>query len=100
MTLNAHPAPTFPLAPPCAPQAVRPADDLFGTFVLEALSPGGDLASPALPGWELRVWPVARLGDVTLEARPQQPWLGPDDLRAGLRGEGWTPLGPVRRRRG
>ncbi|CAM3929017.1 hypothetical protein [Deinococcus frigens] len=103
MTLNTRLTPAFPLSRMQAPQSlrsVRPADELFGGLVLEAVRPTGPQDLPVLPHWELRAWPVARLGDVTLEARPLLPWLGPDDLRAALREVGWTPLGPVRGRRG
>ena len=100
MTLNARSAPTFPLAPLPTPHPLRPADELFGVLVLEAVTPVGDQELPALPDWEVRAWPVARLGDVTLEVRPLLPWLGPDELRAALLAGGWTPLGPVRGRRG
>ncbi len=97
MTLKTRSAPTFPL-PLHAPQAVCPADGRFGVLVLEAVMPAGEQHLPDLPDWDLRLWPVARLGDVTLEARPLRPHLGPDELRAALRSEGWTPLGPVRQK--
>ncbi|GGM01509.1 hypothetical protein [Deinococcus aerophilus] len=98
MTLNIHPASPLP-CPPLA-RSVRPDPELFGAFLLEAVTPTGAPEMPELPAWELRLWPVARLGDVTIEARPLLPHLGPDDLRAALRHGGWTPLGPVRVRRG
>lgn len=101
MTLNARCAPTVPPLP--APQSMwpaRPADEPFGTLLLEAVSPADAPEQLTLPDWAIRTWPVARLGDVTLEARPLWAHLGPDDLRAALRAAGWTPLGPVRTRRG
>ena len=99
MTLKTRSEPTFIPLPLHMPGDVSPANERFGALVLEAVMPMGEQNPPVLPDWDLRLWPVARLGDVTLEARPLRPDLGPDDLRAALRGEGWTPLGPVRARR-
>lgn len=92
MTLNTHSAPTFRSSPAHAPQPTRPATP-SSVLLLEAVMPVGEQTLPALPGWELHMWPVARLGDVTLEARPLRPDLGPDDLRVALQNVGWTPLG-------
>lgn len=99
MTLKTRSEPAFIPLPLHVPQGVSPADGRFGALVLEAVMPAGEQNPPDMPDWDLRLWPVARLGDVTLEARPLRPDLGPDDLRAALRDEGWTPLGPVRARR-
>ncbi|WP_221088263.1 hypothetical protein [Deinococcus aquaedulcis] len=71
-----------------APPAARP------VYVLEVLAP--DDAVPTVPGWTLRAWPVARLGDLTLQAVPQGHEDRPADLRRVLQGAGLTPLGPVR----
>lgn len=90
MTCIPHPGPVFPASVPQPPTAV------FGTFTLEVLTPDGTARVPCLPGWELRAWPVARLGDATLEARPHSPGLGAADLGRALRRAGYTPLGPVR----
>ncbi|MBB6015971.1 hypothetical protein ACFP9V_11530 [Deinococcus radiopugnans] len=80
--------------------SVGPETELFGVLVLEAVKPSEDAEVPAPAEWEIRVWPVARLGDVTIEAQPLRPWLGADDLRTALQAAGWTPLGPIRVRRG
>ncbi|MFC4637411.1 hypothetical protein [Deinococcus hohokamensis] len=93
-----HSAPRFRpvLAHPAAPP--RHDERLFGTWVMEVLTPGGRLDTPALTGWEMRSWPVARLGDLTLEVRALQPGLNEHDLQAVLTRSGYTVLGPVRRR--
>ncbi len=92
MTLTTHSAPTFRQSQMHAPQPTRPATP-SSVLLLEAIMPVAEQTLPTLPGWELHMWPVARLGDVTLEARPLRPELGPDDLRAALHNVGWTPLG-------
>ncbi|MDV6375355.1 hypothetical protein [Deinococcus arenicola] len=94
MTLNTRSAPTFRHPQMHAPQPAR-ALTPPRVLLLEALTPVEDQTLPALSGWELHVWPVARLGDVTVEARPLRPDLGPDDLRVALQNVGWTPLGRV-----
>lgn len=94
MTLAPFPhAPTF--APPPPLTAARGAE-VFGQLFVEVVTPDGQATSPLLPGWELRVWPVARLGDATLEARPLCPHLEAADLDRDLRRAGYMPLGPVR----
>lgn len=102
MTNVPHPF-TFP-APPMFrdrwTRSAHPDTELFGVLVLEAVKPSEDAEVPVLAEWEIRAWPVARLGDVTIEAQPLLPYLGPDELRAALSTEGWTPLGPIRVRRG
>ncbi|CAM3271626.1 hypothetical protein DESA109040_06035 [Deinococcus saxicola] len=92
MTLNTHSAPTFRQSHTHVPQPTRPVTP-SSVLLLEAVMPVAEQTLPVLPGWELHMWPVARLGDVTLEARPLRPELGPDDLRAALQNVGWTPLG-------
>jgi hypothetical protein len=52
----------------------------------------------SVPGWTLRLWPQARLGDATLEARTSGAQTA-DDLIAGLRAQGIQVLGPVRHRK-
>lgn len=100
MTLNSHSTPNTQSAPTFrhpqmhAPQPARAAAQP-SVLLLEAITPVGEQTLPDLSGWELHMWPVARLGDVTLEARPLRPDLGPDDLRAALQNVGWTPLGRV-----
>ncbi len=50
-----------------------------------------------LPGWTLRLWPQARLGDATLEAIPEDHARTQAELLAGLSAQGIEVLGPVRR---
>lgn len=94
MTL--HPRPPRHLPPPQTEPA-RTGPDLFGLYVAEVVGPLEP--APHLTGWETRLWPVARLGDATFEARPRWPGLDEDDLRAALAQAGYTVLGPLRRRR-
>ena len=82
-----------------AEQTAQRDERLFGTWVMEVTSPQGTLTAPQLQDWEVRGWPVARLGDLTLEVRPLCPSLDEDDLRAELRRRGYQVLGPVRARR-
>lgn len=104
MTCIPHPDPAFlaPVPSPVARLGPRSGPGLFGTLILEVVTPDGTASVPDLPGWELRAWPVARLGDATLEARPHSPGPGAAELARELRRAGYTPLGPVRtaRRRG
>ncbi len=68
--------------------------EIFGVVFVELINPGG--GPVCLPGWITRLWPVARLGDQTLEARPSFGSLGTeavDDLLRQLRDAGLTPLG-------
>ncbi|MFD1730959.1 hypothetical protein ACFSC4_07505 [Deinococcus malanensis] len=66
---------------------------------MEVSTPQGTLTAPQLQDWEVRAWPVARLGDLTLEVRPLCPYLDENDLCAELRRGGYQVLGPVRARR-
>lgn len=107
MTLQPAPvrslAPSYPTTRPAGPHVTLPppaGPTLFGTLIVEAVVPDLDSAALTAPGWELRSWPVARLGDVTLEARPLDPDLGPAELRSALAALGVTALGPIRERRG
>lgn len=86
-------------APNLTRPMVRPENELFGWWTLEVITPDGKATVPAFSGWELRAWPVARLGDMTLEARPLRPDLEAADLEAALRRAGYTPLGRWRRSR-
>ncbi|PNY80592.1 hypothetical protein [Deinococcus koreensis] len=97
-SLIPHPAPVCP-ALPQPPLLPASGSTLFGTLIVEAVVPGSDDLELNAPGWELRTWPVARLGDVTLEARPLDPNLGPAELRRALEAIGVTALGPIRERR-
>ena len=89
------PFPTAPLLLPLTPRG----PEVFGTLTLEVVTPGGQAHAPLLPDWELRAWPVARLGDATLEARPRRANLSAADLQRDLCRAGYLPLGPVRVRR-
>ncbi|TDE85755.1 hypothetical protein [Deinococcus sp. S9] len=89
--------PFAPLPPLPLPTARGP--EVFGTLMVEVLTPEGSPSAPLLADWELRAWPVARLGDATLEARPRRADLGSAELDRDLRGAGYTPLGPFRQAR-
>lgn len=78
------------------PDAVFPDHLVSGALFMEVVLARN--TNLTLPGWTLRLWPQARLGDATLEARAggnQEP----DDLIAGLLAQGVQVLGPVRHRR-
>ena len=101
MTLHTQSAPLIPqFLPPVLDMACRPTPGaaLFGTLIVEVVLPDPGADDLHAAGWHLRLWPVARLGDATLEARPLCSGLGPDDLRRTLRGMGVTLLGPIRQR--
>ena len=91
------PTPTT-LIPPLLTHEARVSPEVFGTLIAEIVTPGGAPRVPELPGWELRAWPVARLGDATLEASPRFPHLSADHLRADLASAGVQVLGPIRRK--
>ncbi|MFW8626422.1 hypothetical protein [Deinococcus sp. ME38] len=91
-SLSHLPSPT-----PSEPAAPHPLSlDSLPLYSLEVIAPSGQ--APQLDGWTVQGWPVASLGDLTLQARPQHP-ATPDDLRAALTRAGFTPLGPVRTHR-
>lgn len=69
---------------------------VFGALFAEVITPNGEVSTPTIPGWELRVWPTARLGDATLEARALAAHLDESDLKAALARVGWSVLGPIR----
>ncbi|GAA5512582.1 hypothetical protein Dcar01_01298 [Deinococcus carri] len=87
-----------PLVPalPVPPLPCPRGPEVFGLLMVEAITPDGRATAPALADWEVRAWPVARLGDATLEARPRRPHLGAAELDHDLRRAGYTPLGPFR----
>lgn len=87
---RAAPLPSLPGPCPASAQPV--------TLIAEVALPGGQLAAPTLPGWTLRLWPVARLGDATLEARPDSAQASAQELRAALAELGIGVLGPLRPR--
>ena len=74
--------------------------EVFGVAFVEIINPGGAVS---LPGWHTRLWPVARLGDQTLEAWPavhqrranlaKPGQVKVDELLTLLRAAGITPLG-------
>lgn len=66
---------------------------VFGTVFMEVVVPCAPARLPDVPGWTLRAWPVARLGDVTLEAAPHGPGMPLAPLLAALRGASFVPLG-------
>ncbi|MEF2279715.1 hypothetical protein V3W47_15575 [Deinococcus sp. YIM 134068] len=84
-----------PISPVLPVPPTRPEGEVFGTLTLEVVTPDGGVTAPPLADWEVRAWPVARLGDATLEARPRRFNLGPADLAGALLRAGYTPLGPI-----
>lgn len=100
MTATLRPTARFPLAPDLQPVTRQPAPAApqpdLPLYSLEVIAPSGQ--APQLDGWTVQSWPVASLGDLTLQARPQHA-ATPDDLRAALTRAGFTPLGPVRTHR-
>lgn len=93
MTYRATNTPTF-IPQPC--QVTHDTPQVFGSLFAEVITPSGEVGTPTLPGWEVRVWPIARLGDATLEAKALLPHLTATDLKAGLSRVGWSVLGPIR----
>ena len=69
---------------------------ICGTLFMEVVLPQG--SALLLPGWTLRLWPQARLGDATLEARAVGSQEA-GELIASLRSLGVQVLGPVRTRK-
>ncbi|GAA0518643.1 hypothetical protein [Deinococcus depolymerans] len=99
MTATQHrPSPThLPTPTPSEPAAAHPLPlDSLPLYSLEVIAPSG--RTPQLDGWTVQSWPIASLGDLTLQARPHHA-ATPDDLRAALHAAGITPLGPVRTHR-
>ncbi|WP_412029726.1 hypothetical protein [Deinococcus yunweiensis] len=92
MTLHT-PAPRLHL-----PLQTTPDDTAAPTFILEAILSGPVGQPIALPGWTIRAWPVARLGDATLEAQSSDPSQRAADLAVALNRIGIVPLGPIRAR--
>lgn len=88
------------LSTPAHPEPAAPLRNLplrnLPLYSLEVISPSG--RAPHLDGWTVQTWPVASLGDLTVQARPHGA-ASPDDLRAALTRAGFTPLGPVRTHR-
>lgn len=72
---------------------------VFGLHFAEVTTPDGQPRLPELYGWQVRVWPVARLGDATVEARALYPHLDAAHLREDLELAGVKVLGPIRERR-
>lgn len=85
-------------APPAALPLPSPAAAQPVTWIAEVALPEGRPVTPTLPGWTLRLWPVARLGDATLEARPDTAQASAQELRAALADLGIGVLGPLRPR--
>ncbi|ASN80595.1 hypothetical protein [Deinococcus ficus] len=92
--LDLHTVPAAPTLPALRLQAPH-AQAAQAVYVMEITTPDGQPAAPTLPGWTLRVWPVARLGDATLEAAGPG---SPDSLRLALTASGYGVLGPIRAR--
>ncbi|WP_407570769.1 hypothetical protein [Deinococcus altitudinis] len=84
-----HPVHPARSAQPVSAGPAQPA--VFFEVVLTAGAP------LPLPGWTLRLWPQARLGDATLEAIPEDRTRTHAELLAGLSAQGIEVLGPIRR---
>jgi hypothetical protein len=63
---------------------------------LEVVLPGGQ-ALLRVPGWQLRLWPTASLGDATLEAHPENLQSSVASLTDVLHAQGIQTLGLTRR---
>ena len=70
----------------------KPAD-----FLMEVVLPAG-LTPIQIPGWTLKLWPQARLGDATLQAHAEDASLTYGSLTDALHAQGIQTLGVVRRR--
>ena len=90
-----------PARPPHLPQSLAHTDSDSAdrpTYIFEALLAGPVSQPITVPGWTVRTWPVARLGDATLEVRADGLRDSLADLHAALRDAGISALGPVRAR--
>ncbi|ADV68060.1 hypothetical protein [Deinococcus maricopensis] len=67
--------------------------EVLGALFFEVLTPEPGADAPTLPGWQVRLWPQARLGDATVEAIPEADGARATALLTGLRAAGFTPLG-------
>ncbi|WP_407539320.1 hypothetical protein Q0M94_14285 [Deinococcus radiomollis] len=84
-----HPVHPAQSAQTVSADTVQPA--VFFEVILNAGTP------LPLPGWTLRLWPQARLGDATLEAIPEDRTRTQAELLTGLSAQGIEVLGPFRR---
>ena len=80
-------------APTPAPQT----SDVPMTVFMEVVLPAHQVP-PRVPGWQLRLWPTASLGDATLEARPDSLQVSVASLTDALHAQGIQTLGLTRRR--
>lgn len=87
MTASIRPTTALPVP---APHGFLP------VYTLEITTPTGQPTTPLLPGWTAHVWPVARLGDATLQIQALYSHLTETDLRRALHAAGYAALGPVR----
>lgn len=97
MTMHhVRPPVSLPLVPQLPPR-VQASDRVFGAYVFEVTVPEGQVLHP-VEGWTLRLWPQARLGDGTLEARADgsEPL---SELLHQLGAQRIRPLGPIRVRK-
>ncbi|WP_293914124.1 hypothetical protein [Deinococcus sp.] len=87
---STHLQPAPVQAAPVAPTSVT---DVYIEVVLPARQ-----ALPRVPGWQLRLWPTASLGDATLQAHPDGPQVSVASLTDALHAQGIQTLGLTRRR--
>ena len=74
-----------------------PTSDVPMTVFMEVVLPAHQMP-PRVPGWQLRLWPTASLGDATLEARPDSLQVSVASLTDALHAQGIQTLGLTRRR--
>ncbi|AWN23551.1 hypothetical protein DKM44_10200 [Deinococcus irradiatisoli] len=85
---------TAPVLPE-PPLSERPA--ATQDVLMEVVLPAGQRL-PSIPGWTLRLWPYAVLGDATLQAHPTDAQATLGSLTDALHAQGVTTLGLQRRR--
>ncbi len=81
-------APSLPTEVPAAVQK---------DVLMEVVWPAGQRL-PTIPGWRLRLWPYAVLGDATLQAHAENAEATLGSLTDALQAQGVTTLGLSRRR--
>ena len=93
-TLPRFHRPSLAASAPVQPSA---AASLSSDVYLEVVLPGSQML-PRVPGWQLRLWPTASLGDATLGAHPDSLQSSVASLTDALHAQGVQTLGLTRRR--
>ena len=97
-TAPAHLTITAKPAPQPAPAATT--DMFMADVFMEVALPQGmplEAAQITVPGWTLRLWPQARLGDATLQAHAESAGTSLESLLHALHNQGIQTLGLRRR---